>query len=832
MTKPLSIQLQDALQFTEQTKNELHPSDETQRILALQSLAKKIIHLFAASKTDTSYPPNSLAERCFILPKFKVGTSSQEYAQKCVLTYPFLFPYFTQLFPELMSSFEQVIDKYLTDWTGSPIYSRDLPSALIVLCKIMPETTDAFEVLVDKIEKTYADEGVIIKKSIYATMANICDSHDQLTDYACNNPSTNKYLMFKIAQSKLLKDPLPSLKICTLLSRITEAFGWGCLPPWLKSQILEIKDLEHQRDALSLYLNFLDTCAKEKVSFKQFTFLVNNPLMWVTLGDLNLPKSFNLIEWMIAIAKNEADKNTAEEMFQTFRKTNPLSELIPLPDYAKLSLLLFSLAHLQGVSKEVCDALSKHVCTYFEEGGEAFFLKEDRHLKICFETLFLVLRAEELDSIDKEYLLNRILKEPFLIPCMHVIQSIAGEGGVDCLKKISLINNSFNEILEQICPEAQIHEEKMDPEKAKMTAQILSSEGFKKETSRDSNYELKSGQTISEVQGTAAFCETTLQYVINTPSVLSPAYLRSMQEVNKILSLILRYKRFGHAFNLENMIKLPDGTNVNLEGFNETFVIPMLRAMFDAFASIRKDLVSGELANFVEESLSKAVWHDNASDKKIDEIHKLIHDPSNTYPVIVSSGWIWHSTQVIFYRGFLYYCNCGADCGANPGICVLKINNKEKVTPEFLKRIASRLAVKHSEYTSLEKIKKELDCDYINYMPMKQQKVGNCIYVNTKTAIFVLIQLWILGEDLESTAKPIYNAFSQFDKETVLRDFLIDLEEASTDKIDAEENKNYLEGLNTVADLFEKWALAHLRKNKKISSNLLIKALTLISLRD
>jgi hypothetical protein len=375
------------------------------------------------------------------------------------------------------------------------------------------------------------------------------------------------------------------------------------------------------------------------------------------------------------------------------------------------------------------------------------------------------------------------------------------------------------------------------PKVAEMTAGILRSGGFWKEAERDLAFSLEAGQTIAEVHGCTAFCNKTLEHAVPTPEVLAPSRLRDQEKVNEVLALALRYKRMGHAFNLAGTVKLPDGSSISLEGFNETFVWPMLRAMFDAFSSDQKDQ---EICDFVKASLLGAVWHDNVSDQKIDEILRLIHDPSHPYPVVVGSGWIWHSTQVIFFGDYLFYCNRGDDSNEDSGITILKIKNKEKITPEFLKKIASRLSVEHSEYMSLEKIQEELGVESVKHLYMKAQKVGNCTYVNAKSAIFALLLIAISKREAEKSgkaisfnrsnlrsAKQIYKAFSQFDKEEVLRDFLIDLQKAHQAE-QAEKRKDYLEGLNAVAALFRSWAMDHLKDNKKIDDDLMQMALILV----
>ncbi len=848
MTNPISNILKEAQVFTEQTIEQLTPfMEESELILALEALASKIVPLFEKSQSDINCSSNTLAERCVILFKSKI--KYHEYAQKCVLVCPDLLPFFNQfireygkkcvsncrdlighsseLYPQLSSSLERIIDQHLHSY-GDPILSYYTQTAFISLHNKMPETVAAFETLVGKIEKIYKNESNNTKRSIYINLLKVFKNENQLIEYFCNGANESAILLLTFISSKLTEEHLQIPLICSLFSRYAKAQGRGDLPPWFESQIIEIKDSKHQREALSKFFDFINRSGN--ISFEQFSLFLRNPLVWVVPENLSFSMTIDLDRMMTAVAKNETNKKKAEEIFQTIRENYPLNELMLLSDNTRLCLLFLSLAPLLGISKDVCDALLKQISP-LEEKNSPF--EKERHLKIIADVLFPILGSSLPDPLDKDYLLGRILNESSPIPSLRMIRNIIQMTGFTPLYKCELEKSTFTDILRKTCLkggdsfsaimecdlEAGQEENERNPDTVKMTVEILNSGGFVKEAARDRNYELRKNQTIAEVQGCTALCERTLQYASEKPFLLSPTSLRNLENVN---SLTMRLKRLGHAYNLAEFIKLPDGTLMNLEGFNETFVVPMLRAMFDEFTSLRKDLISQELSHFVKESLSRAVWHDNATDPKIDEIHKLIHDPSYLYPVVVSSGWIWHSTQVIFFKDHLYYCNRGDDCGLHPGISVFKIGNKEKITPEFLKRIASRLDVEKSQYTSLEKIKEELEVMYVDDITMKKQKVGNCVYVNLKAAIFMLMLLGTLEENPAATAKPIYKAFSQFDKEAVLKDFLIDVET----------NKTYLEGLDTVSDVFERWALSHLGKKQKISTDLLVRALTLICQRD
>lgn len=803
-------------------------------------------------------------ESAYFEPKAKVEV--KEYAQKCVLSHPSLLPFFIRRFPNLFSSLEPLIDQCFQ--TAARAHECQREFRLLALCESLPVTKEAIEMFVDKVNSKFSYPNMEkIRKTCFLALAKVMHAEDLFINYLINSQNIDPILLISTARIKCEQISMDPTEVFSWISLFTKSQGWECLPASFESQILGINNPDHQKKVLSLLAYLLQKCAYQKTSLNQFTFFIENQWIW-TIPHIPDPHIYDIpIKLITDVLKNESSRKYAVGMLESLKKDSPSSEQGIVPDWAPLPLLLLSSMYgRQVASKEVCDALFNQVRIHFTQAAGDHHGYEDT--KIYISVLTRILKEKELNLLSKEYLLDRISKEPALIPCLRMVRAIIETDGIPCLQKCILEKGTFNDILETCFqmdakalrrlkegdlhfPPSPIKSEtrlvKIDPEKAKMTAEILNSDGFKKEESRDSKFGCRDEQTVAEVQGSSIFCEKTNQLTIKTPSILSPSYLRDQQNINPIISLTLRDKRVGHAFNLKGMVKLPDGTSQSLEGFNETFVIPMLRDMFAEFAAAREDLISQELHAFVGESLSKAVWHDIVTDEKIAEVHKLIHDPSYPYPVVVSSGWVWHSTQAIFYGKYLLYCNRGADCDENSGISIFKIANKENITQEFLKRIASRFSVDNSEYTSLEKIKIELSATYLSHVPMKEQKVGNCVYVNAKAAIFAILWAGVSREDdvklnrsvadafnliSRIRTKNIYKEFSKFDKEAVLENFLIDLEEASSGKLSMEENRNYFEGLNTVADVIKKWALVQRGKNEKISSGLLSRALRLICLRD
>jgi len=362
-----------------------------------------------------------------------------------------------------------------------------------------------------------------------------------------------------------------------------------------------------------------------------------------------------------------------------------------------------------------------------------------------------------------------------------------------------------------------------DPEIEKLTKKIFKLPCFVKEPSRDQGYETRCNQTVAEVQGCSSFCQKAYKYSTRNPLALSTYYLRhwqvhervSNQQLHNNTYLSLKYKRIGHVFSLDKMIQLPRKEEVQLCGGNETFLFPPLQAAFAQFALNRKDLINDKTGTSMIKSLSKAVWHENASDERIDEIHKNIHDPAYYDPIITGSGHVWHSTQTIFWREpsgeiRVLHINRGNGCGKKPGIIVLKLKNSAGITKDFIKKLVMRMDVTEENHINLSKMIEALNADEISYIPMKVQKVGNCVYSNYKGVFYALLLIERIKESpelsnfnfskqVQKLAKHDYKEFIQFDATEVLEDFLIDLEEAAPDKAYTEEDESYLNGLESVA---------------------------------
>ncbi len=319
---------------------------------------------------------------------------------------------------------------------------------------------------------------------------------------------------------------------------------------------------------------------------------------------------------------------------------------------------------------------------------------------------------------------------------------------------------------------------------------ILSQNGFIKDVQRDNGHRFENEETVSEVQGSKRFCNLVAKIVTNSPHALSLTCLRSLMNFNLKLYRQLEWKRFAHVFSLRGNVPLPDGSSVNLEGFNDPFTMTMLLTSFDTFAHSNAHLVNKNMHHWIAHALSTAIWHDNATRTNIINTFKKIKDPSYCCPIIICSGWNWHSVTIIFFKNFFIYCNRGAGSKDFPGWKIYHIGSKEKITPQFLDNIAKRLNFTSKNHISVDEIIKELNATEIFYALMKEQSAGNCTYTSAKAAISALMTLWeylkvngnslILNKKTFKTshlkAKFIYKEFSNYDRQLALDNFFIDLE--------------------------------------------------------
>jgi Leucine-rich repeat (LRR) protein len=276
---------------------------------------------------------------------------------------------------------------------------------------------------------------------------------------------------------------------------------------------------------------------------------------------------------------------------------------------------------------------------------------------------------------------------------------------------------------------------------------LFSIPGFIPDAKRDSNYEKKLGESVSQVQGSLAFCQAWIQWTEANPG--------NWPDLKQVLTLtpgnpdalILIAKIVGHILHLKGTIPVAKNQTCQFEGFSETFCIPKLIGRWNAFA--REGFVSQETHAVIAFSLLNALWHDNCSEQRLKEVLTDIHNPSYSCPTVVGTGWVWHSTYAIFYKHpedskneiRIAYCNRGSDCGDRSGIVFLKVKDKSKITLEFLEVLGNRIKTAHAHYMSLERIKNELGAEEVIHFPMTLQKSGNCSYANLKATIYALLRI-------------------------------------------------------------------------------------------
>lgn len=344
--------------------------------------------------------------------------------------------------------------------------------------------------------------------------------------------------------------------------------------------------------------------------------------------------------------------------------------------------------------------------------------------------------------------------------------------------------------------DVNILDNEIENEAKKAAAEILNSPGFISIPEIDALYPLSSyKESLTEGQGAPQLRQKVWAHGSSLVQALSPQILRSQEVVNEVLYRTLLYKRLGHALGMQGKVGLPDGSTVNLECFHETFSLLMLRGSFESFAN--KHNLADEQKAWIQDMLSRALCHDNVDQGDLQKICDEIRGGSND-PIILGAGYNWHSAQIVFYKGYFAYLNCGNGCGATPGWTLYKMGNMEKINPEYLHKIVNRLDVGQSDYLTREKIKVDLEAEEIFYAPMKLQKVGNCTYKSLKAAIHFLLTVWELKLDESASqenfslasekvkaasenAKISYKLFTGNDRKIVLKDFLVDLLKATDD---------------------------------------------------
>lgn len=346
----------------------------------------------------------------------------------------------------------------------------------------------------------------------------------------------------------------------------------------------------------------------------------------------------------------------------------------------------------------------------------------------------------------------------------------------------------------------------------KGAAHILSSLGFIEEPERDVIYPMYRGKSVSKIQGSRDLCQKVVEVASKIPHALAPYHLRSQcNQSNAALFRDFCHRRMGHAFSLSDMT-LSDGAELISEGFNETISRPMLQATFEDFAQNNPGLIPNKMKEWISKALSSAIYNDNATDEQINEICKKIKDPTCNEVIVIGSGWDWHLTVFIFYKGHFFFCNRGAQpllvdniydhsLKALFGWSAFKIGKLENVTPQLVTHLAKRMSYNENTNLSIKNVIDQLSGSLIFTGQMHAQKVGNCTYANFKAAISCLFALWnyettndvqnleviSFGKAFKFATETFYKPFTRYDRQELLKDALIDLELYS-DRKDLDQN--------------------------------------------
>lgn len=322
----------------------------------------------------------------------------------------------------------------------------------------------------------------------------------------------------------------------------------------------------------------------------------------------------------------------------------------------------------------------------------------------------------------------------------------------------------------------------------------------------DSVAKSRLNETISEGQGCKKLRNQVVVSTQNEVHSISPAALRAASNAeNQGVYQTLKYKRLAHTFGIKEaygcVLFTPQIKKDSSEGdkqnrqlqmqcFNDTFTMPMLRASLDDFLASKSECDKQRMT--FSKIFANSLNNDTATDEKVEITFNLIHEQNNNLPVLIGTGYDWHSTQLIIYKDYIIYCNRGRDA-IFYGWGLYKIGNKEKISKEWISKVAKRISVDHENYLSESVICENLQAKLVYVHMQKVQQTGNCTVSSLKSAISALFALDQLTDGFEKELiesdirnnllnlkwKKKYKEFSNFDRKELLKDFLIDLKENS-----------------------------------------------------
>jgi hypothetical protein len=217
--------------------------------------------------------------------------------------------------------------------------------------------------------------------------------------YIRNYGIDDDQILFAIFLEAFIYDPFVTAESCSFpddfcpqlatafapLQDLAKARDWSIQRPL--AFIATLKDPKAKKTALIWFAHFLGSCLNQDLSKDQFDLLSEMDFITHTLDYCDPLFRYRLTETMLQVA---IDKNT---------KKFVASHVATTPSHGKLSLLLLSALHTEGVSQEICDHLIAIV------NHHTFRRK---NLKNYIKTLHLILKNKELNGKDKQQLLSKV----------------------------------------------------------------------------------------------------------------------------------------------------------------------------------------------------------------------------------------------------------------------------------------------------------------------------------------------------------------------------------------------------------------------------------------
>ena len=291
---------------------------------------------------------------------------------------------------------------------------------------------------------------------------------------------------------------------------------------------------------------------------------------------------------------------------------------------------------------------------------------------------------------------------------------------------------------------------------------------------------------IDEVQGSKNLRNAARRLSVTDPHIMSPQNLKSVKQENILNYIMIKLKRLGHALSLSH--ELIKGTDkFSFEGFSEDFTIPQLSS---AFLNAEENLKGNGMFRFAGEKLNRSLSNEWCPDNEIEKALNTIHNPESDEIVPIASGFDWHGTFILFFRGHLIHINRGYPSGG--GINIYKMPNPKMVTKHLLLSLVQRQNINSATYLnhfSEDALIRNLHLQKIKNIPLKDQKTGNCTYVNVRNgaralmAIFTLLNDKTIKNNLSDvdwakafdTITPHYKNFVKFDRSLILDDLFDDV---------------------------------------------------------